>query len=339
MKAAELKARLCIVSELEAVGLELKPRGRHHWARCPFHARGNERTPSLKVDPARGSWWCFACAEGGDVLDFLQKFQGTTLADVMRQLGAPERPAPEHRVTAIPEHRDEKAEPLELEHLQKWQSQLSRGVEYLNGRGISLATAQEAGLGFSDGDWPGRRLAGSPVLVFPLTDASGTTVSLAARALGPQEPRWDFLPGRPKAPFLGRNLGASGELWIVEGGFDALSLMAAGVSNVVAMMGSSWRELPWNFRSLVLALDADSTGIKQGRRMAQRAIFLGKRVRILENFGGFKDVSAAWQAAALSLYGDSVTDREAFDERVAVCLESGATLAEAELIALESTTI
>lgn len=38
-------------------------------ARCPLHADGQERTPSLKAYP-NGSWYCYACHQGGSIFDF-----------------------------------------------------------------------------------------------------------------------------------------------------------------------------------------------------------------------------------------------------------------------------
>ena len=41
----------------------LKRKGKEYTACCPFH---EERTPSFKVHPGRGTWHCFgACARGG----------------------------------------------------------------------------------------------------------------------------------------------------------------------------------------------------------------------------------------------------------------------------------
>ena len=51
---------------------------------CPFH---DEKTPSFNVNPARGTFHCFGCQEGGDVFSFLQKIDGLTLRRVGRAAG------------------------------------------------------------------------------------------------------------------------------------------------------------------------------------------------------------------------------------------------------------
>jgi len=39
-----------IIRTIQRGGVELRQRGRSYWANCPFH---DDKTPSLKVDPAR----------------------------------------------------------------------------------------------------------------------------------------------------------------------------------------------------------------------------------------------------------------------------------------------
>src|SRR5215218_848402 len=51
---------------------------------CPFH---DEKTPSFQVTPSRGLWYCFgACAEGGDVINFLQKIDNLSFTEAVERL-------------------------------------------------------------------------------------------------------------------------------------------------------------------------------------------------------------------------------------------------------------
>ena len=50
---------------------------------CPFH---DEKTPSFNVNPARGTFHCFGCQEGGDVISFLQKIDGLTFVESVERL-------------------------------------------------------------------------------------------------------------------------------------------------------------------------------------------------------------------------------------------------------------
>lgn len=52
---------------------------------CPIHG-GGSRTACLSVRPERGTWHCFGCQEGGDVLDWLQKANGLTFEDALEDL-------------------------------------------------------------------------------------------------------------------------------------------------------------------------------------------------------------------------------------------------------------
>lgn len=82
----EIKSRIDIVSYIQRHVPELKKAGRNHKACCPFHS---EKTPSFVVNPARQSWRCFgACAEGGDIFSFAQKFHGWNFKEALRELAS-----------------------------------------------------------------------------------------------------------------------------------------------------------------------------------------------------------------------------------------------------------
>ena len=130
-------------------------------------------------------------------------------------------------------------------------------------------------------------------------------VNLYGRAVGtaeqvPKAKRHDHLPGA-KVFQRRRAAGRCGAAVGLRGAFDALALLAAGVSRVVAIFGvQGWR---WDWvcevRELVFALDADPAGQQQWRQLARQAVLRGKRVAVLEPaaYGGTKTrVRPGWQA-------------------------------------------
>jgi Toprim-like len=169
-------------------------------------------------------------------------------------------------------------------------------------------------------DWRGGRV------VFPHTTPDSRLVNLYGRAVGtaeqvPKAKRHDHLPGA-KGYFNATALQAGLEpLWVCEGAFDALALLAAGVPRVVAVFGvQSWR---WDWvrevRALVFALDADAAGQQQGRQLARQAALRGKQVAVrpAASYGGHKDVNEAWIAESLAV-GTWSTPAAAAGARLAV---------------------
>ena len=156
----------------------------------------------------------------------------------------------------------------------------SRGEAYLQQRGIPLALALRYGVGYAaPGTWPhaARDWRGGRV-VFPHTTPDGSLVNLYGRAVGtaaqvPKAKRHDHLPGA-KGYFNAAALHpGEGALWVCEGAFDALALLAAGVPRVVAIFGVQGWRWDWvrDIRELVFALDADTAGQQQWRRSPGRA--------------------------------------------------------------------
>ena len=52
---------------------------------CPFH---DEKSPSFTVRPTVGSYHCFGCGEGGDVISFVQKVEHLTVTESIERLAA-----------------------------------------------------------------------------------------------------------------------------------------------------------------------------------------------------------------------------------------------------------
>jgi DNA primase len=293
-------------------------------ALCPFH--GSDRQRSLRVQVHSGRFVCFACGAWG----YMDTARAQWREEQQRQAAFPRPPArrqrmPSRRQVPPPLARPPAAHPPAprepapalpdlAQPLAAFQAALpgSRGEAYLQQRGIPLALAQQLGVGYAaPGRWPhaARDWYGGRV-VFPHTTPDGHVVNFYSRAVGPAEEvpkakRHDHLPGT-KGYFNATALQAGhGPLWVCEGAFDALALLAAGVSRVVAIFGvQGWR---WDWarevRELVLALDADAAGQQQWRQLARQAALRGKQVAGLPAaaYGGHKDASAAWAAGVLAV--------------------------------------
>jgi DNA primase len=62
---------------------QLKRTGRTLKGLCPFH---NEKTPSFVVYPENGSFYCFGCGAGGDVVTFIRLAENLEYVEALRFL-------------------------------------------------------------------------------------------------------------------------------------------------------------------------------------------------------------------------------------------------------------
>jgi DNA primase len=69
-----LKTRINILDVISRY-TTLKKQGSYYKGLCPFHS---EKTPSFTVSPHKEIFYCFACQEGGDVINFIQKVERCT---------------------------------------------------------------------------------------------------------------------------------------------------------------------------------------------------------------------------------------------------------------------
>ncbi len=159
-------------------------------------------------------------------------------------------------------------------------------ADYIEGAGLSLKLAEQAGLvvaGKEGGYYD--RFRGR--LIFPIENVFGEIIAFGGRILEAGEPKYLNSPETP-VYIKGKNLYGlnkakeairqNGFCLIVEGYFDAISLVDAGVRNVVATLGTALTrdhlELLRRYTQHVVALfDPDAAGRKALDRSLE--LFLG----------------------------------------------------------------
>ena len=192
----------------------LKRAGRLFTACCPFH---QEKTPSFKVDPQRGTWKCYgACGVGGDVLSFVQRFDGVTFGEALEglaQQAGVELPKGWRVKHGQDSERHGKIYDA-LERAERFYARLLAGPkgtaarEYLKQRGIETLTAETFGIGLSP-------MSGNPLLDFGQKEGGELLASLILAGLVRKgEGRsYDFFHGRLMIPIRdarGRTVGFGG---------------------------------------------------------------------------------------------------------------------------------
>jgi DNA primase len=129
---------------------------------CPFH---DERSPSFHVRPQVGTYHCFGCGEGGDVISFVQKMDHTTFSETVEKLA--------HRINYTLRYEDGGTGPrredvgkrqrlLDAHKIaaEFFRAQLltpggAAGRKFLEGRGFDQAAADHFGVGYAPQGWDG----------------------------------------------------------------------------------------------------------------------------------------------------------------------------------------
>jgi hypothetical protein len=311
------------MTEAEFENCRPTPPGREkRRAFCPFHGSDHQRSLELDTTTGRFRCWNGECAAWGYMdwardrfdrdreADRLPRWRdriGTATARwqpprVARPAAAPQEPGP--------------LDPERAALLTAFQAALpgSPGEAYLRSRGIPPDLARRYGIGYAaPGRWPGQEAARRRgCIVIPHTDVAGRIVSLYGRAVGandtiPKAERHDHLPG-PKGYFNAPALAnPSGTVYVCEGAFDALALLAAGRADAVAIFGAGGWRPRWaaRVRHLTLALDDDPAGHRARRTITHWGLLRGKDIAVLspDAYGGEKDAAMAWASGTLALAG------------------------------------
>ncbi len=212
--AAEVKSKLSV---LEIVGeqVELRKAGTTYKGLCPFHG---EKTPSFVVTPARDSWHCFGCGEGGDIFSFVMRREGLSFPEALKRLAARAGIEVDERTSREDARKARLREVLEqaiaFYHVVLTQSKTGApALEYLHGRGFTDETIERFQLGWAPGGWDqmikmlqsrrnvavaelaevgltSQRQGGRGAydkfrsrVIFPIRDAAGNAVGIGGRIL------------------------------------------------------------------------------------------------------------------------------------------------------------
>jgi DNA primase len=310
---------------LEVVGeiVSLKKAGVNYKGLCPFHA---EKTPSFTVNPARRSFHCFGCGEGGDALSFVMRYHNIGFWEAVKQLaGRYHIPLPEKELSGREREAASKRQALfainqraaQVYHELLFTPAGASARDYLEKRRIPLTVINDFQLGYAPESWDFLLKAMADVgeaelseagllvqresgkgwydrfrqrVLFPIISHSGQYLGFGGRILGDGQPKYLNSPEtlvftKGKTLFgLFQNKAAirkSHRALIVEGNFDLLSLVAAGVRDVVAPLGTALttqhiHALKGYASEAVLLFDGDQAGIKAAMRAVP--LFLSEKV-------------------------------------------------------------
>ena len=277
----ELRARTPLAA---VVGrhVKLARSGRQMKGCCPFHG---EKTPSFYVYD--DGFHCFGCGAHGDAIGFVMRAEGATFPEAVARLAAEaglEVPKPTPQAAEAERRRLDlhgvldAAATVFARRLRSFEGRAA--LDYLRGRGLSDATIDGWGLGWS-GEGRGAlaaELAGqgaAPALLvaaglmttpepdrasrdfffgrvmFPIRDAQGRVISFGGRVLGDGQPKYlngaetDLFAKRRTLFGLDRARAAvrTGQpIVVVEGYLDVIALHQAGFAGAVAPLGTALTE-------------------------------------------------------------------------------------------------
>ena len=210
------------LGELAASYMQLKRRGRNLVGLCPFHG---EKTPSFNIYTENGSFYCFGCGVGGDVITFVMKIENLDYMEAVKFLA-------ERAGMSMPEDDyddsvsklrtriyEANREAARFFYARLMSKEGAEGLAYLRNRGLADSTIRHFGLGFA----PDERFAlgnhlrsrgftenemiaanlvfksrsGNSVLdrfynrvMFPIIDVRGNVIAFGGRIMTDQKPKY-----------------------------------------------------------------------------------------------------------------------------------------------------
>lgn len=217
----ELKLRSDI-TEIASSYVNLKRHGRNMVGLCPFHG---EKTPSFNIYTESGSFYCFGCGAGGDVITFIMKIENLDYVDAVKFLAQragmemPENTYDDSLSKLRMRIYEANREAARFFHATLLSQRGQSGLNYLRGRALSDRTIRHFGLGFADDDWNSlcnhlknkgfseyeiysanlafKRKNGNGIydrfvnrVMFPIIDLRGNVIAFGGRIMTDEKPKY-----------------------------------------------------------------------------------------------------------------------------------------------------
>lgn len=217
----ELKLRSDI-TEIASSYVNLKRHGRNMVGLCPFHG---EKTPSFNIYTENGSFYCFGCGAGDDVITFIMKIENLDYVEAVKFLAQragmemPENTYDDSLSKLRMRIYEANREAARFFHATLLSQRGQSGLNYLRGRALSDRTIRHFGLGFADDDWNSlcnhlknkgfseyeiysanlafKRKNGNGIydrfvnrVMFPIIDLRGNVIAFGGRIMTDEKPKY-----------------------------------------------------------------------------------------------------------------------------------------------------
>lgn len=318
----EVKMQINIV---DVIGrdVKLKKAGSNYKGLCPFHS---EKTPSFVVNEEKQIFTCFGCGQKGDAIGFIQNYYKISFIEAVEKIckdygiKLPENIYSGNRVSA------DKYYEINLKAAKFFYNNLrvknNPGLEYIKSRGLKAETVKKFAIGYalnsfdslveylrkknvSDEDMIYLGLASRGKkgiydkfrnrVIFPIFNTQNKIIGFGGRAIGDSKPK--YLNSAESDIFLKKNnlyamnlaktsIQDENTVLIVEGYMDVISLHQAGITNVVASLGTALTDnqaklLSRYSKNVILSYDSDNAGISAALRGIDILTSAGVKTRIL----------------------------------------------------------
>ena len=321
----------CRIEEIINSYVELKPSGGGRFVGlCPFHA---EKTPSMMVYTNTQSFYCFGCGAGGDVISFIMKIENLEYIDALKFLSQRAKiDFIEDENNLGQQNIKKRLLAANIVAAKLFYKNLLNSAEVkrylMRERKLKVETIKKFGLGFAPAGYFNltkhmlnlgfsvdelleaklvTRGNGKKIydvfrnrIMIPIINTKSEIIGFGGRALGDFKPKYlnskDSLLFKKTNNLFNLNLAKAEKtdtIILVEGYFDAIAIVQAGVNNVVATLGTALTTkqaqiISMYAKRVVLSYDSDQAGIDATRRAVNILSELGLQVDIL-NLGVYKD--------------------------------------------------